>query len=142
MLLSKSPLTIDPSNVNQNNQNNIFLRFPETYSLWRPCTCRIFFWFAHNTTHDIRIRVQCIDFKKNLDTIPTFKSSKKLFSDACRNTYFLGRYYALSNLLRWHPTVLRMTNYYVRTWTFQLDYLVDKSNNRTYLLNHTILIPY
>ena len=46
------------------------------------------------------------------------------------------------NLLRWHPTVVvfRMAFYYVRTRTFQFDYLVDKNNISIYLLNDTILI--
>ena len=54
--------------------------------------------------------------RKILIANPISKAVKTcLFPDACRNTYFLGKYYVLSNLLRWHPTVFRMTTYYVRT---------------------------
>ena len=94
-----------------------------TIELYMSC-----FWFAYNITHDIRIRALCIVFKKNLNVIPTF-----IFPEVCRNTYFLGKDHVLSNLLRWHPIVFRMTTYYVRTWTFQLDYVVDKSINIIYL---------
>ena len=60
---------------------------------------------GYRITHDIGIRDQCLDFKKKkLKVIPTSESNKKK-SDACRNTYFLGKHHVLSNLLRWHPTV-------------------------------------
>ena len=94
-----------------------------------------FLWFAYNIAHDIRVSAQCIDFKKNLNIVPILKSSKK-------NIFISSAYHVLSNLLRWHATVFRMTIEYVRTRTFQLDYLVEKSNNIIFLLNYTSLIPY
>ena len=33
-----------------------------------------YFLFAYNITHDISIRAQCIDFKKNLNVIPASKN--------------------------------------------------------------------
>ena len=94
-----------------------------------------YFWFAYYIIHDITIRAQRIDFKFFLITIPTF-----VFPDACRNTFFLGKYHVLSNLLRWHPTVFSVTIYYVRRRTSQFDYLVDKNKSRICALNDTILI--
>ena len=81
-------------------------------------------------------------FQEKFNTISTSKAVEKKKIRMHVGILSSPAYHVLSNLLRWHPTVLKMTIWYESTWTFQLDYLVDKSNNRTYLLNYIIMIPF
>ena len=82
--LSKSHLTVDPSNVFIRIIRTLFsnrfssvqnIQFPVTYFLWRPYIYMSYFWFAYNIIHNIRIRAQSIDFAKTLNVILTFGRS-------------------------------------------------------------------
>ena len=71
-LLSKLPLIIDPSNVNQSNYSILFkpmqnIRLPDFFFL--AIVYMSYFWFAYNITHGISIRAPCTHSKKKSENV-------------------------------------------------------------------------